>query len=256
MPDGGRIDITELKSDGLIVIEEEDDYRPWASSPLRERIFEPSSRRKAAGSGLASPSATELSIAIRERSKLIARSSRHDVHDSASTPGVSLGSPEERDRSAERRVLVVDDEAVVREVLVDMLKELKQQVCDVGSAAEALEALRATDFDLMITDLSMPVMDGLTLAAEARKISPELTIALATGYGQSIPGDPINGALVDSIVNKPFQLSDPNRSAVTSRRFLSTGTSFQYLQDPAKKDQERARLVAAAALVMVWFPAN
>ncbi len=211
MPDGGRIDITELKNDGFIVIEVRDTGRGVAPA-LRERIFEPFFTTKGPqGSGLGL--AVSYGIIHRHTGTIevdseIGQGTTFTIR-LPHTRGVSA--PVARKKEIDlptRRVLVVDDETVVREVLVDMLKELKQQVSDVGSAAEALEALRATDFDLMITDLSMPAMDGLTLAAEARKLSPELRIALATGYGQSIPGDPVDSALVDSIVNKPFQLSD------------------------------------------------
>ena len=107
------------------------------------------------------------------------------------------------------RVLVVDDEDSVREVLAEMLEELKQHVVEARAAEDALNLLAHGDFDLMITDLSMPGTDGLKLAAEARRLAPALRVVLATGYGQPPPaGARPDHALVDHVLNKPFQLSD------------------------------------------------
>ncbi len=107
------------------------------------------------------------------------------------------------------RVLVVDDEDAVREVLVEMLVELKQEVVEARTGAEAREHLAHGGLDLMITDLSMPGTDGLQLAEESRRLSPATRIVLATGYGQSPPaGARPDHALVDHVLAKPFQLSD------------------------------------------------
>ncbi|MGB8510964.1 MAG: ATP-binding protein [Pyrinomonadaceae bacterium] len=108
-----------------------------------------------------------------------------------------------------RRVLVVDDEELVRDVLVEMLRELGQDVTEAGGGDEALERLARESFDLMLTDLSMPGVDGLTLAARARRLAPGMRIVLATGYGQDTPGGlPPDASLVDDVVSKPFRFSD------------------------------------------------
>jgi len=114
-----------------------------------------------------------------------------------------------------RRVLVVEDEPVVREVLVEILGELNQDVVAVASAAEALDLVASAPFDLLITDLAMPDMDGLTLASEVRKRAPGTMIMLATGYGQIIPGSAPQPGLVDTIINKPFQVSDLEASLLS-----------------------------------------
>jgi len=96
-----------------------------------------------------------------------------------------------------------------------MLTTLGQQVEAVESAPDALEALGRARFDLMITDLSMPAMDGLTLAAEVRRLYPWMAIALSTGYGQTTPGGAPDPALIDAMVNKPFKLSDLENTLFT-----------------------------------------
>ena len=105
-------------------------------------------------------------------------------------------------------MLVVDDDGSVRDVMAEMIGELGQDVTAVASARDALDALARADFDLMITDLSMPDTDGLKLAAEARRRAPRMLIALATGYGQSVPADALSSGLLDAVINKPLQLAD------------------------------------------------
>jgi CheY-like chemotaxis protein len=105
-------------------------------------------------------------------------------------------------------VLVVDDEQIVRDVVAEMVGELGQDVTATAGAHDALDALARADFDLMITDLSMPETDGLKLAAEARRRAPHMLIALATGYGQSVPADAVSTGLLDAVLNKPLQLAD------------------------------------------------
>lgn len=213
MPSGGSVELIERRAENLIVVEVKDTGQ-GVPPALRDRIFEPFFTTKGPqGSGLGL--AVSYGIIHRHGGTIEVESEvgqgttfrlRFPQTRYVATPQ----SEKRRSVLPVHRVLVVDDEDVVREVLVEMLKELKQHVTEARSAAEALATLAASDgFDLMITDLSMPVMDGLKLAAEARKLAPGMMIALATGYGQTIPGvEPLDRSLINLIVNKPFQLSD------------------------------------------------
>ncbi len=81
------------------------------------------------------------------------------------------------------RILVVDDEDVVAEMLVEVLRLEGYEVSSVRSASEALLRLASEPFGLLITDNSMPGMSGLDLLAEARSRWPELPVILMTAYG-------------------------------------------------------------------------
>jgi signal transduction histidine kinase/ActR/RegA family two-component response regulator len=212
MPAGGRIEMRETKRDPHVVVEVSDTGH-GVPEALRDRIFEPFFTTKGPqGSGLGL--AVSYGIIHRHGGTIEVESEEQQgttfrlCFPQLRPNAPPLSTALKRTSLPVRRVLVVDDEEVVREVLVEMLTALQQQAIAVGTGTAALVALAADSFDLMITDLSMPGMDGLTLAAEARRRAPRMLIAIATGYGQTIPGGTPDPALVDIIVNKPFHISD------------------------------------------------
>ncbi|MQY47110.1 response regulator [Rhizobiales bacterium RZME27] len=91
------------------------------------------------------------------------------------------------DLQTQRRILMVDDDVLIAMTSVDMLEELGHKVIEAHSGHEALALLgKSLDggdrIDLMITDFSMPGMNGAELAQQARRLVPGLPILLASGY--------------------------------------------------------------------------
>jgi ATP-dependent Lon protease len=84
--------------------------------------------------------------------------------------------------SAPRHVLVVDDEEIARENLAHVLKKEGYAVRTAANGLEAMEQVRAWSFDLIVSDLKMDKMDGMTLLAEAGRLSPATKIVIVTGY--------------------------------------------------------------------------
>jgi ATP-dependent Lon protease len=84
--------------------------------------------------------------------------------------------------SAPPHLLVVDDEEIARSNLEHVLKKEGYAVQTAANGLEALELLRSWSFDLIVTDLKMDKMDGMTLLAEARRLSPSTQIIIVTGY--------------------------------------------------------------------------
>jgi len=80
------------------------------------------------------------------------------------------------------RILVVDDELVVRDSLKEWLAEEGFSVAMAGSGAEALAALEAEPFHLMLLDIKMPGMDGVEVLERAKTLRPELTVIMMTAY--------------------------------------------------------------------------
>lgn len=84
--------------------------------------------------------------------------------------------------SAPPHVLVVDDEEIARTNLAHVLKKEGYAVRTAANGVEALEQVRAWSFDLIVTDLKMDKMDGMTLLAEAGRLSPATQIVIVTGF--------------------------------------------------------------------------
>jgi CheY-like chemotaxis protein len=80
------------------------------------------------------------------------------------------------------RILYVEDNALVREVTSELLAQEGREIVALGSAEEALEAFRASRYDLLITDVSLPVMSGMDLARTLLRDHPALPIIIASGY--------------------------------------------------------------------------
>lgn len=109
-------------------------------------------------------------------------------------------------------ILVVEDDAIVRMLIVDVLEELEFKVLEADGCEQALDFLNDEDqhIDLMMTDVGLPVMDGRELAAQARMLRSELPVLFASGYAESIEAP--EGM---HVIGKPFSI-DQLRDKVKS----------------------------------------
>ncbi len=105
-----------------------------------------------------------------------------------------------------KRILIVEDEAAIREFESINLKRVGYNVCEAGSGEEALEIYDndIEGFDIALLDISMPGMDGFTLCKELRKRSETLGIIMLTARTQEM--DKISGLMLgaDDYITKPF----------------------------------------------------
>jgi len=111
--------------------------------------------------------------------------------------------------SEENKILVVDDEIVIRSLLLDILGEEGYRVETAASARDALEILsRTDDFVILFTDIMMPEVDGIELIRQARKIAPALIPIVMTGFAtlETARAAVKEGAY--DYVLKPFSLSE------------------------------------------------
>ncbi|HKG48427.1 MAG TPA: ATP-binding protein [Pyrinomonadaceae bacterium] len=102
------------------------------------------------------------------------------------------------------RMLVVDDEDFVRELLGEILEGEHCDVYLAGNAGEALSMFRDMEFDAVFTDVGMPGMSGWELAREIKRINASIPIAVITGWGEAVGSHEQKAAGVDWIVAKPF----------------------------------------------------
>ncbi|HRP62200.1 MAG TPA: response regulator, partial [Phycisphaerales bacterium] len=81
------------------------------------------------------------------------------------------------------RILVVDDKEMMRDSVATTLSRKSHQVVSASGAKDALDKLTSRSFDLVITDLQMPEMDGIALLDEIRKIDEQMPVIFMTAYG-------------------------------------------------------------------------
>jgi signal transduction histidine kinase len=105
------------------------------------------------------------------------------------------------------RVLVVEDEPMVREVLGVYLSEDNHEVTMAENGREGLQKFCDGTFDIVLTDRAMPEMNGDELAAEIKKIRPDQPVVLLTGFGDLMSGAGEQPEGVDFVVSKPFTLN-------------------------------------------------
>ncbi len=104
-----------------------------------------------------------------------------------------------------RSVLVVDDEPSLRHVLTLVLREEGMDVRAVADGAEALAELKSRRYDVVLSDLRMPKVDGLTLLAEARRLDPDLTFIAMSAYGSKDLALQAVAAGAYDFIEKPFK---------------------------------------------------
>jgi two-component system cell cycle response regulator CpdR len=121
------------------------------------------------------------------------------------------------------KILIAEDDEVVREMVVRALTEDGHELTAATDGAEALEALnrQSGKFDLLLSDVKMPVMDGIALALAAGRDHPDVPIMLMTGYADQRERAHGLDALVHDVIAKPFtvdQIKSAVREALVHRR--------------------------------------
>ncbi|QND73346.1 response regulator [Tardiphaga robiniae] len=108
------------------------------------------------------------------------------------------------------RILIADDEESMRLLVGRAIAMDGHEIVTAEDGAEALEILteQSGAFDLLLTDIKMPVMDGIALALATARDFPELTILLMTGYADQRERATGLNAIVHDVVTKPFSVAD------------------------------------------------
>lgn len=107
------------------------------------------------------------------------------------------------------RILIAEDDDAIRALVARALTEEGHEVVLTVDGGEALDKLGAHGpFDLLLTDIKMPVMDGIALALAAARDHPDLLIVLMTGFADQRERAHGLDALIHDVLTKPFSLSD------------------------------------------------
>ena len=104
-------------------------------------------------------------------------------------------------------IMVVDDELLIRDLLYDFFTGQGWSITVAESGEKALELLRDKPVDLVLTDIKMPEMDGLQLAAELKESHPDLPVVVMTGYPSVDSAVTALRTRVEDYVIKPFNIN-------------------------------------------------
>ncbi|MEO1266679.1 MAG: sigma-54 dependent transcriptional regulator [Myxococcota bacterium] len=134
-----------------------------------------------------------------------------------------------------RRILVVDDETGARNALVELLKDGGYEARGAADGFKAIGILQQWRCDLLLTDLRMPVMDGLTLLRKTKELRPDMVCIIMTAYGSvenaveamKLGADdyltkPLNFDAVEVVLERAFERMDMKRELEELRRERST----------------------------------
>ena len=106
------------------------------------------------------------------------------------------------------RILVAEDTEAVRSFVVRALQLQGHEVDGAGDGAQALEKLQAASYDLLLTDIVMPVMDGIALALKVSRDYPGVRILMMTGYAEAKRRAYNMESLIHDVISKPFTVDE------------------------------------------------
>lgn len=110
------------------------------------------------------------------------------------------------------KILITEDEDSLRSFVARALRLDGHETQEAADGAEGLQLLEEAEYDLLLSDIRMPVMDGIELAHKAADQFPHLKILLMTGYAeQRERADDLMAKIID-VVDKPFALPDIRRA--------------------------------------------
>ena len=107
----------------------------------------------------------------------------------------------------ERSILVVDDELLIRDLLYDFFNSQGWNISVAENGQKALELLEEQSIDLVLTDLKMPMMDGMALTKHLRESRPDLPVVVMTGYPSVDSAIEALRNKVSDYIIKPFNIN-------------------------------------------------
>lgn len=132
------------------------------------------------------------------------------------------------------RILIVDDDDGVREMLADFFGVIGYQSIVAANGREALGLLEQQDVSLVISDIKMPVMDGIQMLKKIKKEHPDLDVILITGYEPDYSRDSVKEAGASDYICKPFNIE------VIERKVRSLMDKRNARSHTGKRNERRA----------------
>lgn len=213
LPEGGTIKVKTFMDNGNVVGVIEDTGVGIAKD-VQDKIFDPFFTTKgvqSTGLGMS----VSYGIIHRHHGTIVLESAEDKGTSFTITipkqEGVVLEEKKEESRADEQkkaRILVVEDEEDVRELLKDILTDGGHDVEFTPDGKKGIELFKGKEFDMVFTDLGMPGMSGWQVAEQIKKINKKTPVVLITGWEVQQKGRELKKSGVDMVVKKPFRVND------------------------------------------------
>ncbi|MCS6989152.1 MAG: PAS domain S-box protein [Chloroherpetonaceae bacterium] len=186
---------------------------------IQKRIFEPFFTTKEVGKGTGLGMAMVYGIARNHRGAVcfeseVGKGTTMEIYLPVMTSESDAPTRREPQKaSAEKSVLVADDEEMIRELLAERLSEAGYAVYEAGDGSEAIEVLtsayaRQERIDAVVLDMNMPKMSGAKAFAEIRELFPSIIVLIATGYAQDETVQKMLESGLNAVIQKPYDPSE------------------------------------------------
>ncbi len=211
MPNGGKIEIQTLRKGDKVHIEIADSGIGM-SEAIKKKIFEPFFTTKPfTNSGLG----LSMSYGIIKRfgGEIEVESQEGLGTTFTITLPASEGGKVEKDQAfispnhRSARILVIDDEETVRDVLSRMLTQFHHRVFVAKNGEEGIRLFKEDPFDMVLTDLGMPGISGWEVCRKIKMLNPSVPVGMITGWGHEIDEKKREEAGLDFVITKPFDLN-------------------------------------------------
>jgi DNA-binding response OmpR family regulator len=125
------------------------------------------------------------------------------------------------------RILIAEDDPAVRQFVARALVHDGPAVNTVDDGLQAIEELAENEYDLLITDIVMPGLDGIALALKVAKELPDMAILMMTGFAAERQRAHNLDALIHEVVPKPFSLKQICEAAAEALEMRNSGPTIQ-----------------------------
>jgi len=106
------------------------------------------------------------------------------------------------------RLIIAEDNKDTRELLKEYFESLHYSVTVCKDGMEALELLKKEPYTILISDIRMPKMDGITLVKEVKKLYPQIGVIMMTAYSTAYTEEDIRRVGIDDYISKPFNFEN------------------------------------------------